>query len=174
MTSDLRFPIGPDLAPATTTPADRAARIAAIAALPAEFRAAVAGLTDAQLDTPYRPGGWRVRQLVHHLADSHVNGYIRLKLALTEQNPTIKPYAEALWAELADSALPVELSLRLLDGVHERWATILRSLAPADFARTYAHPERGPLTLDVALASYVWHGRHHTAHITALRQREGW
>lgn len=174
MADDLRFPIGPDIAPASTTPAERAERIAAIAALPAELRRAVHGLSDSQLDTPYRPGGWRVRQLVHHIADSHANGYIRLKLALTELNPTIKPYAEASWAELPDSDLPIELSLRLIDGIHERWATILRGLEPAEFARTYQHPERGSLDLDVALASYVWHGRHHTAHITALRTREGW
>ncbi len=174
MATDLRYPIGPDIAPAQTSPAERSARIAAIASLPQEFRAAVTGLSDAQLDTPYRPGGWTVRQLVHHVADSHANGYIRLKLALTEPHPTIKPYAEARWAELADSALPIELSLRLLDGIHERWATILRSLTPAQFDLTYQHPERGSLTLDVALASYVWHGRHHTAHITELRKRERW
>jgi hypothetical protein len=174
MSTDLRFPIGPDVAPAHSSPADRAARIAAIAALPSEVRAAVAGLSDKQLDTPYRPGGWTVRQLVHHIADSHANGYIRLKLAMTEQNPTIKPYDEARWAELPDSKLPIELSLRMLDSTHERWATVLRGLKAEDFARTYQHPERGSLTLDVALASYVWHGKHHTAHITGLRKREGW
>jgi hypothetical protein len=174
MATDLRFPIGPDVIPAQTSAAERSARIAAIASLPAEFRAAVAGLSDTQLDSPYRLGGWRVRQLVHHVADSHANGYIRLKLALTEPNPTIKPYAEALWAELADSVLPIEMSLRMLDTIHERWASILRSLKPAQFDLTYQHPERGLLTLDVALASYVWHGQHHTAHIIALREREGW
>jgi hypothetical protein len=172
--NDLRFPIGPDVAPTHTTPAERADRIAAIAALPAALRAAVAGLSDQQIDTPYRPGGWSVRQLVHHVADSHANGYIRLKLALTEQNPTIKPYAEARWAELPDSKLPIELSLRMTEATHERWSTILRSMPAADFARTYMHPENGLLTIDVALASYVWHGKHHVAHITELRKRESW
>jgi uncharacterized damage-inducible protein DinB len=174
MPTDLRYPIGPDVVPAATTASERAARVAAIASLPGELRAAVAGLGDAQLDTPYRPGGWTVRQVVHHVADSHANAYIRFKLALTEDDPTIKPYDENRWAALADTALPIEVSLRLVDSLHERWATVLRSVAAADFARTYQHPERGPQTLDVALASYVWHGRHHTAHITALRAREGW
>ena len=174
MSTDLRYPIGPDVAPVSTTPAERAARIDAIASLPAELHAAVRGLTEAQLDTPYRAGGWRVRQVVHHIADSHANAYIRFKLALTENNPVIKPYDEARWAELADNSLPIENSLRLVEALHKRWATVLRSLAPADFARTFQHPERGSQTLDVALASYVWHGRHHTAHITALRKREGW
>lgn len=174
MSTDLRYPIGPDVAPVSTSPEERAARIDAIASLPAELSAAVRGLTEAQLDSPYRAGGWKVRQLVHHVADSHANAYIRFKLALTENNPTIKPYDEARWAELADSSLPIENSLRLTEALHKRWATVLRSLAPADFARTFQHPERGSLTLDAALASYVWHGRHHTAHITELRKREGW
>jgi uncharacterized damage-inducible protein DinB len=171
---DLRFPIGPDVEPTHTTPAERAERIAAIGALPAELRAAVEKLSDKQIDTPYRPGGWTVRQLVHHIADSHANGYVRLKLAMTEQNPTIKPYAEDRWAELADSKLPIELSLQMVDSIHARWAAVLRSLKESDFACTYQHPERGSLTLEVALASYVWHGKHHVAHITELRKREGW
>lgn len=171
---DLRYPIGRDVAPASTTHAERAERIAAIAALPSNLRAAVAGLSDAQLDTPYRPGGWTVRQTVHHVADSHANGYIRQKLAVTEQNPTVKPYAEQLWAELADTKLPIEPSLRMVDSIHERWATVLRSLSAGDFARTYQHPENGLMSLDVSLASYAWHGRHHVAHITELRKREGW
>jgi uncharacterized damage-inducible protein DinB len=171
---DLRYPIGPDVAPEHTTPAERAERIIAIGALPADLRAAVGKLSDKQIDTPYRPGGWTVRQLVHHIADSHANGYIRLKLALTEENPTIKPYAEERWAELPDSKLPIDLSLQMVDAVHARWATVLRSLKESDFARTYQHPERGSMTLDVALASYVWHGKHHVAHITELHRREGW
>lgn len=174
MTSDLRYPIGQEVVPAATTPDERAERIEAITSLPAEIRAAVTGLSEAQLDTPYRPDGWTVRQLVHHVADSHANGYIRLKLALTEPNPTIKPYAEALWAELADSALPIELSLRIIDGIHARWSVILHSLAPDDFKKTYQHPERGSLTIDQGVASYVWHGKHHTAHITELRKSGGW
>jgi hypothetical protein len=171
---DLRFPIGRDVAPTHTTPAERTERIAAIAALPAAMRAAVAGLSDTQLDTPYRPGGWSVRQVVHHVADSHANGYIRHKLAITEQNPTVKPYAEDRWAELPDSKLPVEGSLRMLDAIHERWAVVLRALKESDFSKTYQHPEAGLLSLDVSLASYVWHGKHHAAHITELRKREGW
>ena len=174
MSTDLRYPIGADVLPVSTTPAERAARIEAIAALPAELHAAVGDLTEAQVDTPYRPGGWTVRQVVHHIADSHANAYIRFKLALTENDPVIKPYDEARWAELADSGLPIENSLRLTEALHKRWSTVLRSLVPADFARTFQHPERGSLSLDAALASYVWHGRHHTAHITELRKREGW
>lgn len=174
MTADLRYPIGPDTVPATTTAAERAARVDAIAALPAQLRTAVAGLSDAQLDTPYRPDGWRVRQVVHHIADSHANAYIRHKMCLTESDPTIKPYAEGPWAELADMTLPIGVSLTLVDSLHARWTTVLRSLDPADFARTFQHPERGSQTLDVSLASYVWHGRHHVAHITALRARMGW
>lgn len=138
------------------------------------MRAAVQGLTDAQLDTPYRPGGWTVRQLVHHVADSHVNGYIRLKLALTEENPTIKPYEQDRWAELPDSRLPIETSLTLLGSVHERWSTLWTSVTDADLSRTFQHPELGPLTLDTHLQIYGWHSRHHVAHITALRQRERW
>jgi len=171
---DLRFPIGPDVAPTSSTPADRTARVSAIAALPSTMRAAVVGLSEQQIDTPYRPGGWTVRQVVHHLADSHANGYIRHKLALTEANPTIKPYAEDRWAELLDSKLPLEPSLRMLDVIHERWVVILRSLKESDFARTYQHPEAGLLSIDVSLASYVWHGKHHVAHITELRKREDW
>jgi hypothetical protein len=171
---DLRFPIGPGPAPSDVKPNHRAGNIAAIAALPAALRAAVAGLSDQQIDTPYRPGGWTVRQLVHHIADSHANGYIRLKLGLTEPNPTIKPYAEQHWAELPDSKLPIELSLRMVDSTHERWATILRSLKESDFARTYQHPERGSMTIEFAAADYAWHGKHHVAHITELRTREGW
>jgi len=173
--ADLRFPIG-DLVPVTTlSPAERVAAIADIAALPERLRAAVAGLTDAQLDTPYRPGGWTVRQVVHHLPDSHMNGLIRTKLALTEQEPTIKPYDEKLWAELPDARLPIEISLRLVDGLHARWAETFRAMTPDLFARTFIHPELGgPSTLDRQLHGYAWHSRHHVAHITALRRRQGW
>ncbi len=172
-TPDLRYPIGPYERPGTSTATDRDARIANIKALPALLRGAVRGLTDDQLDTPYRPGGWTVRQVVHHVADSHLNAYCRVKLALTEQDPTIKPYDEGKWAELPDSALPVEVSLRLLESIHERWGVILDGLRADDFARPCRHPESGPQTLDTLLANYDWHGRHHTAHITALRARDG-
>jgi hypothetical protein len=147
-----------------------------IAALPALVRTAVSGLTDEQLDTPYRLGGWTVRQVVHHVPDSHMHAYIRLKLALTEDAPVIKPYDEARWAELPDSRLPIATSLAILDGVHERMSTILRTIAPSDWGRTFIHPEfpDGPRTIDWHLQNYAWHGRHHLAHITGLRAREGW
>ena len=147
-----------------------------IAALPARMRAAVDGLSDAQLDTRYRPGGWTIRQVVHHVPDSHVHAYIRLKLALTEHAPTIKPYDEKAWADLADSLMPVEVSLRLLDSVHARWVALFHVMNPEDFARTSNHPEypEGPRTLDWLFQAYAWHSRHHVAHITSLRQREGW
>lgn len=147
-----------------------------IAAAPDQLRAAVAGLSPAQLDTPYRPNGWTVRQVVHHLPDSHLNAYTRIKLALTEEEPTIKPYEEARWAELPDARTgPVELSLALLEFLHQRWLLLLRNLAAADFARQFRHPEHGRMfALDEALALYAWHGEHHVAHITSLRRRMGW
>ena len=175
MSDDLRYPIGPWQPPTgPVTPEWRANHIRDIAALPAQMRAAVAALSDAQLDTPYRPGGWTLRQVVHHVADSHANGYVRQKLALTESNPTIKPYDEERWAELPDSRLAIDVSLRMLDAIHERWAALLRSLPPERFAAPYQHPQSGPQTLDSSLSNYSWHGRHHVAHITALRTREGW
>ena len=173
-TPDLRFPIGRAERRASLTPDERRAAIDALAAAPDALRAAVRGLTDAQLDTPYRPGGWTVRQLVHHVADSHMNAYVRFKLALTEDNPTIKPYDQDEWVALADSALPPAVSLDLLGALHARLVTLLRA-TPADaFARTLQHPENGPMTLDSMLGIYSWHGRHHTAHITSLRDRMGW
>lgn len=174
MTSDLSYPIGRFERPGPSTAADRGARMDTLAALPANLRGAVRGLSDAQLDTPYRPDGWTVRQLVHHVADSHMNGYTRVKLALTEENPVIKPYAEAEWAKLPDSRLPVELSLSILDAVHARLDAILRSLTPEQWARPFLHPAGGPQTIDIWAALYAWHSRHHTAHVTALREREGW
>ncbi|MDE3128267.1 MAG: putative metal-dependent hydrolase, partial [Gemmatimonadota bacterium] len=157
--------------------AERAAFIETVAGTPAALREAVHGLDDTQLDTPYRPDGWTVRQLVHHLPDSHLNSYVRFKLALTEQEPTIKPYDEKGWAELPDGRSPlVAESLALLDALHARWVYLLRAMTPAEFARTLVHPERpgAPMTLNMMLALYAWHGRHHVAHITALRDREGW
>jgi hypothetical protein len=157
------------------TTATRDANINVIAGLPREVRAAVEGLTREQLDTPYRPEGWTVRQVVHHLADSHLNGYVRLKLALTESVPTIKPYDEAPWALLADSQMPLEPSLAILDGLHQRWTAIYRAMRDDDFARTFDHPERRErLTLERHLHIYAWHSRHHVAHITSLRLRKQW
>lgn len=175
MASDLRFPIGPWTPPqGDISPTWRANHIRDIAELPAQMRAAVAGLSDAQLDTPYRPGGWTVRQVVHHVADSHANGFIRQKLALTEVNPTVKPYDEERWAELPDAQLPVEVSLRMIDAIHERWVALLNALPAERFATPYQHPQSGPQTLDSSLSTYSWHGRHHVAHITELRRRSGW
>ena len=155
-------------------PALREELIETIRQLPAHLREAVAGLNDPQLDTPYREGGWTVRQVVHHIADSHANSFVRFKLALTEDWPTIKPYSEAAWARLADSALPIETSLAMIGGMHARWAALLESLSEDDFLRGYNHPVEGRLTLVRALAMYAWHCRHHTAHITRLRERQGW
>ena len=172
---DPRYPIGRFAAPDVITPELRRQWIGDLEGLPAAVRAAVAGLTEAQLDTPYRAAGWTVRQVVHHLPDSHMNAYIRMRLALTELEPTITPYAEGLWAELPDArtAAP-EVSLMLLEGLHQRWVLLLRSLRDADFARTFRHPEVGLMRVDRTLGVYAWHGRHHTAHITALRERMGW
>ena len=175
MEPSLRFPIGEFRRVNTLTDDQRRASIEAIAEAPARLRAAVAGLGAEQLDTPYRTGGWTVRQLVHHLPDSHMNSYVRFKLALTEDEPTIKPYEEALWAELADAkTTPIEPSLALLENLHSRWVLLLRSLTPGDLARKFRHPELGTVTLDENLALYAWHGCHHVAHITALRERNGW
>jgi hypothetical protein len=174
MTADLSFPVGRFDRTTPRSVESRRAAIEDIAALPATMRQAVAGLEDRQLDTPYRPGGWTVRQLVHHVADSHMNGYIRLKLGLTEDNPTIKPYDQDAWSTLADARLPVAPSLLILDAVHERWTVLWRAVAPDQFARTFTHPDMGPLTLDTHLHLYAWHSRHHVAHITGLRERQHW
>ena len=173
---DLRFPVGRFQRPQSLEPKQRRAAIDTIAEAPTKLRAAVAGLTDAQLDTPYRPEGWTVRQVVHHVPDSHLNAYTRFKLALTEDTPTIKPYDEARWAALPDGKCAlIEESLTLLDALHKRWVVMLRAMTPAEFGRTISHPEwAGPMSLDQVLALYAWHGRHHTAHVTALRKREGW
>lgn len=143
--------------------------------MPQRLREAVAGLKDEQLDTPYRPGGWTVRQTVHHVADSHMNSYLRFKLALTENSPTIKPYNEAAWANLPEAkAAPIAVSLALIDALHERLVLMLRAMSDQDFTRTFQHPERGAVRLDTNVALYGWHSRHHVAHITALRKRMGW
>jgi DinB superfamily len=173
---DLRYPIGPFRFDGNVTPARREQWLVEIANAPSELRKAVGGLTAAQLDTPYRNGGWTVRQVVHHLPDSHLNAYTRIKLALTEDDPTIKPYEEARWAELPDARTgSIEPSLALLDFLHQRWLLLLRQLTPNDFQRRFRHPEHGRIFgIDEALAMYAWHGRHHVAHITSLRQRMGW
>ena len=172
---DPRYPAGRFSFDEHPTVDKRRECIRRIAAAPALLRRAVEGLSDAQLDTPYRPGGWTVRQVVHHVPDSHMNAYVRFKLALTEDKPTIKPYDEAAWACLADTArTPVETSLTLLDALHRRWVTLLETLRDEDFARQMVHPERGPVTNDWLLQLYAWHGAHHTAHVTELRRREGW
>lgn len=174
MTDDLRYPIGRFQRRDGLGPADRAAMIDQIAALPAELRAALAGLTDAQLDMPYRPDGWTVRQVVHHVADSHMNAFIRFRLGLTEHEPTVKPYNEKAWAALPDSKLDPELSLRLIEPLHERMTTMLRSVTDAEWGRVLHHPDSGRMTIDTVLQIYAWHGRHHVAHITSLRARMGW
>lgn len=173
--SDIRYPVGTFAPKPSLTVADRSTLIDQIAEAPQKLREAVKGLTDQQLDVPYREGGWTSRQVVHHVPDSHMNAYIRFKLAMTEDNPTIKPYNEKLWSELVDARLsPVEPSLVLLESVHSRWTIFLRSMKPEDFARPLNHPENGPMSLDRMLQLYAWHGRHHVAHITTLRERMGW
>ena len=171
---DLRYPLG-EFDPGIEITGDRRAEfIETIRFLPEKLAAAVAGLTDEQLDTPYRPGGWTVRQTVHHVADSHINSLCRFKLALTEENPLIRQYYEDLWAELADSRLPIDVSLKILEGIHRRWTVLLESLTDEDFNRKLRHPESGEWTVGKFLALYAWHSRHHTAHITSLRERNGW
>ena len=173
--ADLRYPIGRFQAVMPVTSELRGAAIDAIGSLPSRMRAAVTDLSDAQLDTPYRPEGWTVRQVVHHVADSHMNAIIRVKLTLTEDNPTIKPYDENAWSTLADMRLPVAVSLGLLEGIHTRWAALYRAMRSDEFNRSFVHPELGAqLTLDWHLQMYAWHSHHHLAHITALRRREGW
>ena len=167
-----RFPIGEFKRPDRLSPSEREAAIARIEKAPATLRAAVAGMSDAKLDSTYRDGGWTLRQVVHHLADSHVNSYTRFRLALTEHHPRIKAYDEAKWAELDDArAMPVEVSLSLLDALHERWVRLLRSMKPGDFERTIDHPENGTMSLDQLVAMYAWHCDHHIAHIDLARKQ---
>ena len=174
MSKDLRYPIGKFQWEDGLSEARRREMIEQIAETPAKVRAAVAGLTEKQFDTPYREGGWTVRQVVHHLADSHLNAYVRFKLAVTEREPTIKTYEQERWAELADAkSAPIEPSLVLLESLQQRWAMFLKSLTDADYARKLKHPELGEVNLEKYLAMYAWHGRHHVAHITSLRERLG-
>jgi hypothetical protein len=172
---DLRFPVGRFDSKREVSHEQRSALIDEIARTPERLRMAVAGLTDEQLDSPYREGGWTLRQVAHHVPDSHMNAYIRFKLALTEDAPTIKPYDEKRWAELVDTTrTPIDVSLALLDSLHDRWVRLLRSMTAEDFDRKLEHPEHGMLNLAWMLRLYEWHGRHHVAHITSLRQRKGW
>ncbi len=173
---DLRYPIGRFRFEEGAGTTGRQQWIAQIAAAPANLRSAVTHLTPSQLDTPYREKGWTVRQVVHHLPDSHLNAYTRIKLALTEDQPTIKPYEEARWAELPDARSgDIEPSLQLLEFLHQRWLLLLRQLQPSDFERRFRHPEHGRIfQINEVIAMYAWHGRHHVAHITSLRERMGW
>jgi uncharacterized damage-inducible protein DinB len=171
--SDLRYPVGQYSFDPAVTPPKRQAWIRRIADTPRALRAAVAGLTDRQFETPYRPGGWTIRQVVHHVPDSHLNAYCRFKFGLTEDHPTIKPYDEGAWALVADTArTPPDVSLALLDALHQRWVILLESMDERQFARTLRHPEHGSITLDWMLQMYAWHGAHHTAHITGVRATE--
>ena len=174
MSEDLRYPIGKFDSNIEVTPEARKNFIQTIEDLPKKIREAVDDLSDEQLDTPYRPGGWTVRQLVHHVADSHLNSICRFKLALTEDVPTIRPYYEDRWAELADAQLPIEDSLKIIEGVHSRLAALLNSMSDEDFQKKLNHPESGEWTLEKFLGLYDWHSKHHTAHITSLRERNGW
>ncbi len=175
ISEELRYPAGRPDRELSLTAAERGELIDQIAALPAQLRAAVAGWTDEQLDTPYRPEGWTARQVVHHLADSHIHSYTRFRFGLAEEQPTIKPYNEAIWADLTDArTAPVEWSLQLVESVHRRWVMLLRSLDESAFRRTVLHPENGVMTLDQVVQTYSWHGRHHVAHIAGLARRRGW
>ena len=174
MNEDLRFPIGKFDAQIEVTPEMRKGFIKTIADLPENLEKAVEGLSDERLDTPYRPEGWTVRQTIHHVADSHLNSFCRFKLALTEDVPTIRPYYEDRWAELADSRMPIDVSMKIIEGLHRRWANLLNSMTDEDFQKQLKHPESGIWTLEKMLGLYDWHSKHHTAHITKLRERNGW
>lgn len=174
MSEDLRYPIGKFDSKIEDTSETREGFIQAVEDLPNKIREAVKDLSDEQLDTPYRPDGWTARQTIHHVADSHLNAFCRFKLALTEEFPTIRPYFEDRWAELEDSRLPVESSMKIIEGVHTRWAALLNSMSEEDFQKRLNHPDSGDWTLGKMLGLYAWHGRHHTAHIISLRQRNGW
>lgn len=171
---DLRYPIGIYSFDAPLTMEAVENWVKEIEVAPFQLREAAGDLSEGQLDTPYRPGGWTVRQVVHHIADSHMNSYVRFKLALTEEQPTIRPYFEDRWAELPDSKLPIEISLSLLEALHKRWATLLRSLTESDLEKTFIHPDSGVQTVGNTIGMYAWHGRHHIAHITSLRNRLEW
>ena len=170
----LKYPVGRFTYDPQTTPYKRSIWLTSVEQLPAEMKEAVTGLSDEQLDTPYREGGWTIRQVVHHVADSHMNAYVRVKLALTETSPAIKTYDEKLWAELPDSRLSVEVSLGLLEMLHARWMVLLRTMKEEAYARRWRHPEHGERTLDYLLQLYAWHSRHHVGHVRSLRERMRW
>jgi hypothetical protein len=173
--ADLSYPVGRYDLKRAIAPEERSGLIAVIESAPSRFREAVHGLNEAQLDAPYRPGGWTVRQVVHHAAESHMHASLRFRWALIDDNPAVKAYDEAKWAELHDShTLAVEPSLLILEGLHSRWSALMRSMTDAQFARTFHHSDLGPLRLDRVLGLYAWHSRHHAAHITQLRERMGW
>jgi DinB superfamily len=175
MSEDLRYPVGPCEWPGEVTVEERWRHLRDIAELPAKLREAVAGLAPQHLDIPYREGGWTIRQIVHHIPDSHMNSYVRFKLALTEDQPTIKPYDEKLWAEIPEArTAPIEVSLDMVDALHGRWSLMLANMTDADFERSIFHPEIGALTLKSMVAGYGWHCRHHVAQIVATRRRMGW
>ncbi len=172
---DPRFPIGPYASAGNIAAAERIHAIATLAELPSHLRDAVAGLDDGQLDTPYREGGWTARQVTHHIADSHMNAFIRLHRALTEDWPAVTPYDEKAWAELIDSqTAPIDSSLEIVEGVHARWVRLLESLSADQWERGFKHPKMGPMTVEAATLLYAWHSRHHVAHITQLRRKKGW
>jgi hypothetical protein len=172
---DPRYPVGKFRRPAAVTHEDRAVAIAAIAEMPAKLSEALKGLAAQQLATPYREGGWTVQQLVHHIADSHMNAFVRVRLALTEDWPTIAAYDEKAWAMLHDSTnAPVGWSVVLVENLHARWVMLLKSMKDEQWERGVKHPERGPMSLEMATLLYAWHSKHHVAHITSLREREGW
>lgn len=174
MSDDLKYPVGKFDSDFEVTNDLRQKFIQTISGLPEKLNEAVKNLSDKQLDTPYRPEGWTVRQVVHHIADSHLNSYCRFKLALTEDAPTIRPYYEDRWAELADSKMPIDVSMKIIEGVHSRWTTLLNSMSDEDFKRKLNHPESGEWSLEKMLGLYDWHSRHHLAHITTLAERENW
>ncbi len=174
MTEDLRFPLGEFDKNIAVTPESRNKFIQTISDLPEKLEAATGDLSDEQLDTPYRPEGWTVRRTIHHVADSHLNAYTRFKLAMTEDAPTIRPYYEDRWAELADSEMPIDVSMKIIEGIHARWANLLHSMTDEDFKKRLIHPDSGEWTLEKMLGLYDWHSRHHTAHITKLRERKSW
>lgn len=174
MNEDLRYPIGNFDKSIEITPENRQQLIEAIEELPEKIKSATTDLSDEQLDTPYRPSGWTVRQTVHHVADSHLNSFMRFKLALTEELPTIRPYFEDRWAELADSRMPIDVSIKIIEGIHARWTNLLQSMSEEDFNKQLNHPDSGVWTLEKMLALYGWHSRHHTAHINNLRIRNNW
>jgi uncharacterized damage-inducible protein DinB len=173
--SDPRYPIGKFSYSGPLSPEQKQQYLTDIAQTPGRLRAVVRELSDQQLDTPYRDGGWTPRQVVHHVADSHMNSYIRFKLALTEEDPIIKPYLEDRWAELPEAKhAPIEVSLALIDSLHQRWMLMLSELTDEDWKRAFRHPAMGPMSLEKSLALYSWHGRHHVAHVSSLREKMGW